>query len=77
LPVPVHEPKEGTEDTSPTLHKHDSYSNPVGFTALLRHQNGTTLPDDLAKLAALWPKIPAAVREGWLATAEALTKGNA
>jgi hypothetical protein len=37
------------------------------------------LPTDLVRLAALWPKIPAAVREGWLATAEALTrsKGNA
>ncbi|MCY3021503.1 MAG: hypothetical protein NTW87_21015 [Planctomycetota bacterium] len=30
------------------------------------------MPDDLKKLAALWPAIPAAVREGWLATAEAL-----
>jgi hypothetical protein len=36
------------------------------------------LPDDLARLAALWADVPAAVRQGWIATAEALAgKGNA
>jgi hypothetical protein len=36
------------------------------------------LPDDLARLAAVWEKIPAAVRQTWLATAEALAgKGQA
>jgi hypothetical protein len=32
------------------------------------------LPSDLAQLATIWDKIPVAVRQAWLATAEALTK---
>ena len=35
-------------------------------------QGKAKLPDDLARLAAVWEKIPAAVRQTWLATAEAL-----
>jgi hypothetical protein len=34
------------------------------------------LPADLARLATLWDKLPAAVRQTWLATAEALAAGG-
>jgi hypothetical protein len=30
------------------------------------------LPVDLAELAALWPTLPDAIKQGWLATARAL-----
>jgi len=47
--------------------------NPADFAP----QSKAELPDDLARLAAVWAKIPAAVRQTWLATAEALAgKGN-
>ena len=36
-----------------------------------------SIPADLTRLAHLWPKIPAAVRDGWLVTAEALARNHA
>lgn len=42
------------------------------FHAPSMNEKTTPLPADLARLAELWLKVPAAVRETWLATAEAL-----
>jgi hypothetical protein len=39
-------------------------------------QSKPELPADLARLAEVWTKIPAAVRQTWLAAAEALAAGN-
>ena len=66
---------QAVNDATTTQAKLKPDSIPGHFTPPLRQQTapGETLPADLARLATLWDKLPAAVRQTWLATAEALT----
>jgi hypothetical protein len=45
---------------------------PVHDDLVQRAATGNQMPDDLRRLAELWGHVPAAVRQGWVATAEAL-----
>ena len=44
--------------------------------ATVSDTHGIALPADLVELAALWPSLPDAVKQGWLATARALAAAS-
>ena len=58
----------------PILSVYKPDTSPVDFTALLRHQNGTELPPDLARIVDAWPNLPTHIHAAILALVGTVTQ---
>gem|GEM_PF-5420867 len=60
-------PENAENDSLLIVPKLNPDANPAALTALLRHQNGTDLPADLAAIVKAWPKLPENIKAAVLA----------